>query len=588
MKYLSLFSGIGGFELGIKQAYENIRNNKEQKSGQSNISSARYKSLSNIGDGDWRGSNPSCIGFSEIDKYATQIYQKHFPNHPQLGDITKLNWEQLEDFDLLVGGFPCQAFSIAGKRKGFEDTRGTLFFDIAKGLKIKQPSFAVLENVKGLISHDKGKTLETILESLQELGYYVNIEVYNSKDFGVPQNRERIIFICKHIKTIIKDGENLNLNISREIIEQYLFQILLNNLVEVKKLQEVKSKDWVLAWLLWKEMNQNIQNQDINENIKGGTWTPTEEDKSRSVESLWQSIDTLLNKNLVENLNEQSKYTTLTEIKQIIESKTYTFLQMQRAILLLIGDLRNSQKNLWNEVLSNLIVIKENTKYARINDKKEEVVITETGNAYLNKDIQANEQFIAFANLRGTSRPKVFPFGGTNEETVNQRGVSKITDKQISRTLLARDYKDPKLVQINQPTHSNDRVYNPEGMSPTLNTMQGGNRQPFVKIKEATKKGYAEAREGDSINLSVPNSKTRRGRLGKGVAQTIDTGMQQHTLQDSKIRRLTPTECERLQGFQDSWTSEGTEGVISDTQRYKCCGNAVTVNVIRDIIEKML
>jgi len=589
MKYLSLFSGIGGFELGIKQAYENIRNNKEQKSGQSNISSARYKSLSNIGDGDWRGSNPSCIGFSEIDKYATQIYQKHFPNHPQLGDITKLNWEQLEDFDLLVGGFPCQAFSIAGKRKGFEDTRGTLFFDIAKGLKIKQPSFAVLENVKGLISHDKGKTLETILESLQELGYYVNIEVYNSKDFGVPQNRERIIFICKHIKTIIKDGENLNLNISREIIEQYLFQILLNNLVEVKKLQEVKSKDWVLAWLLWKEMNQNIQNQDINENIKGGTWTPTEEDKSRSVESLWQSIDTLLNKNLVENLNEQSKYTTLTEIKQIIESKTYTFLQMQRAILLLIGDLRNSQKNLWNEVLSNLIVIKENTKYARINDKKEEVVITETGNAYLNKDIQANEQFIAFANLRGTSRPKVFPFGKESEKDTRRVGkeVAYCLDANYAKGTNTVKKGRRQIIQVNQPTHSNDRVYNPEGMSPTLNTMQGGNRQPFIISPTNRRTKFKTSDISNTLTSHYRGSPDGDGRPG--------------LLENNSIRRLTPTECERLQGFPDGWTEVGSKisvnekGVkvwkdefISDSQRYKCCGNAVTVNVIRDIIEKML
>ena len=113
--------------------------------------------------------------------------------------------------------------------------------------------------------------------------------------------------------------------------------------------------------------------------------------------------------------------------------------------------------------------------------------------------------------------------------------------------------------------------------------MQGGNKQPFVKIPEATKQGYAEANEGDSINLSVPNSKTRRGRVGKGVAQTLDTGMQQHTLQHGSIRRLTPTECERLQGFPDGWT----EGV-SDTQRYKTLGNAVTVNVIRDIFERII
>ena len=534
MKYLSLFSGIGGFELGIQQAYETSTKPK-QLQREDLRSEGHINSLKS----GVRKQQHTCIGFSEIDKYATEIYSKHFPNHKNYGDITTINEKELPEFDLLVGGFPCQSFSIAGKRGGFDDTRGTMFFEIARIVREKQPRLLLLENVKGLISHDKGKTLETILESLQELGYYVNIEVYNSKDFGVPQNRERIIFICKHIKTIIKDGENLNLNISREIIEQYLFQILLNNLVEVKKLQEVKSKDWVLAWLLWKEMNQNIQNQDINENIKGGTWTPTEEDKSRSVESLWQSIDTLLNKNLVENLNEQSKYTTLTEIKQIIESKTYTFLQMQRAILLLIGDLRNSQKNLWNEVLSNLIVIKENTKYARINDKKEEVVITETGNAYLNKDIQANEQFVAFANLRGTSRPEVFPFGESDE--VDNRTAPQGNDA-------------------------------------------GGDkhRGSCVKVPEATKKGYAEAVEGDSINLSVPNSKTRRGRVGHGVAQTIDTGMQQHTLQGGSIRRLTPTECERLQGFSDGWT----EG-LSDTQRYKTLGNAVTVNVIRDICKKL-
>jgi len=135
--------------------------------------------------------------------------------------------------------------------------------------------------------------------------------------------------------------------------------------------------------------------------------------------------------------------------------------------------------------------------------------------------------------------------------------------------------------------------------------MQGGNRQPFVQVPEATKQGYAVAEEGDSINLSVPKSKTRRGRVGKGVAQTLDTGMQQHTLQNAQIRRLTPTECERLQGFPDGWTKYGGHKkaadviarnpehgdafeIISDTQRYKCLGNAVTVNVIKDICEKLL
>ena len=112
-------------------------------------------------------------------------------------------------------------------------------------------------------------------------------------------------------------------------------------------------------------------------------------------------------------------------------------------------------------------------------------------------------------------------------------------------------------------------------------TLTGQDRHG-VMINEATKKGYAVAEEGDSINAAVPTSKTRRGRVGKKIAQTLDTGMQQHTFQKSVIRRLTPTECERLQGFPDGWT----EG-ISDTQRYKCLGNAVTTNVITEIINRI-
>ena len=316
MKYFSTFSGIGGFELGIGDKHE-------------------------------------CIGFSEINKYATSVYSTHF-NHKNYGDITKINAEELPDFDLLVGGFPCQAFSIAGKRGGFEDTRGTMFFELARILKAKQPRLFVFENVKGLLSHDGGKSFSTIIQTADELGYDLQWQVLNSKNHGVPQNRERV-FIIGH--------------------------------------------------------------------------------------------------------------------------------------------------------------------------------------------------------LRGTSRPEVFPFGDDSEAT-------PIVSGQCSNTLTTRYYGG----QANGTYVTESEQYAQE-----------------IRVKEATKQGYAVAHEGDSINLSVPNSKTRRGRVGKGVAQTIDTGMQQHTLQNSQIRRLAPTECERLQGFPDGWT----EGV-SDTQRYKTLGNAVTVNVIKDICEKLL
>jgi len=161
MRYFSTFSGIGGFELGI-------------------------------------GDYGECIGYSEIDKYAIQTYEKHF-NHKNYGDITKINPKQLPDFDLLCGGFPCQSFSVAGLRGGFEDTRGTLFFEIARIIREKQPRFLLLENVKGLLSHDKGRTFATIISTLNELGYDCEWQVLNSKNFGVPQNRERV-FIIGHIR----------------------------------------------------------------------------------------------------------------------------------------------------------------------------------------------------------------------------------------------------------------------------------------------------------------------------------------------------------------------------------------------------
>jgi DNA (cytosine-5)-methyltransferase 1 len=186
MKYLSTFTGIGGFELGINKAYEelqNISNSKELKYETTDSTELGQRRL-DYNSKRKRLGNPECIGYSEINKYADQIYQSKFPEHKNYGDITKINEKELPDFDLLVGGFPCQAFSIAGKRGGFDDTRGTLFFDCARILKEKQPRNFILENVKGLLSHDNGRTFKTIINTLTELGYCVEWQVLNAKNFS--------------------------------------------------------------------------------------------------------------------------------------------------------------------------------------------------------------------------------------------------------------------------------------------------------------------------------------------------------------------------------------------------------------------
>lgn len=135
-----------------------------------------------------------CVFSSEIDKFAVKTYHANFGDTP-IGDITKVNEKDVPDHDILVGGFPCQAFSQAGLKRGFEDTRGTLFFHIARILKEKQPRAFLLENVKNLLLHDHGKTYKVIEQTLLDLGYEVNLLVYKAKDFGVPQNRERIYIV---------------------------------------------------------------------------------------------------------------------------------------------------------------------------------------------------------------------------------------------------------------------------------------------------------------------------------------------------------------------------------------------------------
>lgn len=162
-KFIDLFSGIGGFRTGFER--EGFK----------------------------------CVFSSEINEDCQKVYEKNFNEKPE-SDITKIEPKNIPDFDILLGGFPCQPFSISGRKKGFEDTRGTLFFDICRIIDVKKPKLVVLENVKHIIHHDNGRTIKIIQESLESLSYYVNITILNAKDFGLPQNRERVIIVASKYK----------------------------------------------------------------------------------------------------------------------------------------------------------------------------------------------------------------------------------------------------------------------------------------------------------------------------------------------------------------------------------------------------
>ena len=390
-----------------------------------------------------------CIGFCEIDKFARKSYKAihDTKGELELHDITRVTDDTVRGIghvDIICGGFPCQAFSIAGKRKGFEDTRGTLFFEIARFASILRPRLLFLENVKGLLNHNGGDTFETILSALDELGYDAEWQVLNSKNFGVPQNRERV-FIIGHLRgrstrTIFPFGGN---------------------------------------------------------------------DKA-------------------------------TDCKQPKIKK--------------VGNIRKKGKSQSGDVVST--------------DSLAPTLCSTT--------TQKDPLKVAIPVLTPDCLEK------------RQNGRRFKEDGEPMFTLTSQDRHGIVVAGKLPGNHDqNSKVYNPRGLAPTLSTMQGGGQEPKIRVKEATSQGYAEAEIGDSVNLAHPNSKTRRGRVGKGQANTLLTGESQGVVTpDFRIRKLTPKECWRLQGFPD-WAFEKAQEVNSNSQLYKQAGNSVTVNVIAEIAKRL-
>ena len=411
MKFIDLFAGIGGFRFGMESA------------------------------------GHECVAFCEIDKFARASYKAihNTEGEIELHDITQVTDDEIRNIghvDAICGGFPCQAFSIAGNRRGFEDTRGTLFFEIARFASILKPKYLFLENVKGLLNHDKGDTFEVILSALDELGYDVEWQVLNSKGFGVPQNRERV-FIIGHLRG--RGG---------------------------RKIFPIGGE------------NEKSSAERLGINILGNTKNP--------------------------NGTAQGTRDIVHDPEEIVGTLTATDYKgpKQVAIPVLTPDRSNKRQN------------------GRRFKTDGEPMFTLTG--------QDRHGIVVAGNLPGSHE-------------------------------------------------QNGRVYDPNGISPTLNTMQGGDRQPKIRVREATKQGYAEASVGDSVNLSHPNSKTRRGRVGKQIANTLLTGESQGVVEPNfRIRKLTPRECWRLQGFPD-WAFDKAQEVNSNSQLYKQAGNSVTVNVIKEI-----
>ncbi|EHL5772038.1 DNA cytosine methyltransferase [Listeria monocytogenes] len=398
--FVDLFAGVGGFRLGMEAA------------------------------------GHKCVGYVEIDKYARISYnaihqtEGEFKGH----DITSISDDLIRSIgrvDIITGGFPCQAFSIAGKRRGFEDTRGTLFFEIMRWAAILKPETLFLENVPGLLSHDEGITFETILRKMDAAGYDAEWDCLNACQFGVPQSRERI-FLIGH---------------SRKGCRRKVFPL--------------------------------------------------------------------------ERCNEQANLERINKINKIYDHSQVLFPESEEAFSF-------AQKTTCIPVLS------PEREEKRQNGRR----FKTQGEPAFTITAQDRHGIIVSGELEGTGREQ------------------------------------------------SNRVYSEKGLAPTLTTMQGGGQEPKVLlVREATKKGYAEAAKYNGINLSMPESETRRGRVAKQMTSTLDTGCQQGVVvEEMRIRKLTPLECWRLQGFPD-WAFAAAAKVNSNSQLYKQAGNSVAVPVIVAIAE---
>ena len=549
MMMLDLFSGIGGFHKGFEQAGYTF---------------------------DW-------VGFSEIDKYANAVYKHKFPKAEELGDIKLIQpGRDLPDhIDILCGGFPCQAFSVAGKRKGFDDTRGTLFFEIARILRHYKDSgnpisCLVLENVKGLLSHDNGRTFAVIYRILSDLGYTIEFQLLNTR-WWLPQNRERI-YIVGYIgdrggPQVFPIGEPGGISDNRNAKVASTLQHPGHSGGNYKGMTMILDPKYARMEGKMREYEEH---------------SPTLNGRDYKEPNLVQ----------IGTIGKDSEATRVYDANGISRTIKDGGGMGAKTGLYKVGDLKITAKK-------------------RRHDTPKEI------NEYLkaNKNGKTIREIAESLDLPKTQVEHYF-------RSDKSRAIPSPDHWLLLKKLLGFDNTfDKEVTDIYEKEvefESSRRVYSVDGISKTLDTNDNG----YYKVPEATKKGYAEAEEGDSINLSVPNSKTRRGRVGKGEAQTLDTGMQQYTIQpkilddynskiredgvtptltqncgakarrngmklleDTNIRRLTPVECNRLQGFSDDHNKYGEmDGKVvemSDTQRYKQAGNAVTVDVVQAVAERI-
>ena len=573
------------------------------------------------------------VGISEIDKYAIKSYEAMYGETRNYGDISKA--DKLDYADLWTYGFPCQDISLAGQQKGIVkgETRSGLLYEVQRLLSVSAennelPKYLILENVKNLVGKKFKADFESWLQWLDELGYNNYWQVINAKDCGIPQNRERVFVV-----SIRKDIDNGTFKFAEKIPLELRLKDMLEDVVDEKFYLSDKA---VAGFDRHAERHAGKGN--------GFGWTPT--DGNVVANTLLASAKCRPSDNFI-------KEPEMKQVGQIYGTEKEPNPQAGR-----VYDAEGISPTLDSCSGGNRMPkVVEDPKIQRV-DIPQTVKVRkyEVDCGLLCQCLRKHKQNSGLSN-KDISEALNVPVTKV-EHWFRQDDCFSIPDTEIWFQLknlldIGTDEFDVSIVTFEEKEgvfEKSERHYLTDGIMPTLTSASAGNEK--ILVREATKKGYAEAVEGDSINLEQPNSKTRRGRVGHGVAQTLTTSPQQgvvvepmaldeqngyirtdgtvgtimtdgsspkhnnrvvegmlvsngiivhdprlsleennkrncETLKSLRIRKLTPKECWRLMGFDDS-DFEKAEKVNSNTQLYKQAGNSIVVNVLEGILGELL
>jgi DNA (cytosine-5)-methyltransferase 1 len=489
---------------------------------------------------------PHKISFAcEIDKYARQTYLANFTPNQMYTDLTAEEWDKPEQYsDLFIGGIPCQAFSLAGKRLGELDKRGLLFYDFYRYVKNQQPKVFIIENVKGLLSDNNGITFQNWCALLGQsmnthlnmfnhddsLLYNLHFKVLNSKDFGVPQNRERVFLI----------------GIRNDLPNTFRFPIGERLKIRLKDILESEVDE---KYYLSEKMIEVLSKH--GNNIIGKNDNP---EKSCTIHSAYFKMGGRDQQYVVQESVKIAHVSRSDEGKKlrsesIKKGKDFTPFQAKK-IDFKESDVMNTITCATTK--DNLIMVKEATKQGYAIAKEGDSINLSNPNSETRRGRVGNQ------------------IANTLDTACNQGVVVN----EAPKLMMMESLEGGKWDKMHESIR---RYYSPDGISPTVTAMGGGNHEPKVLVDEI-------------IQLNNPKHSQQRIYSSDGISPTISAGNLgggqnpcKHLTQESRIRRLTPLECMRLQGYPDSFIKP-----CSDSQTYKQAGNSITVNVMKAIIKNLI